>query len=263
MNETILRSAYCLDGYKAPGETFCPFYSSLLNTAGGVLVSGATGSGKSVVLHGILLSILGQYKPFCKGTKDECSLFLCDPKRVEFRRYMTVPHLVRYASDEDAIFNTIDMVIDIMHKRYEQMELDGIVEWDGSKIFLFIDEIGHLMVTRKNDFLPRLSDLLFLCRAAGIVVFTATQAPSRSTIPAIVQLNCTAKICLKCDTAVESRQVVGISGGELLPEHGVAIAKTTRGISKQEIPNCTMEQAKEYIAKIMDITRKCSTGRGW
>lgn len=261
MNETILRSAYCLDGYKAPGETFCPFYSSILNSAGGVLVSGATGSGKSVVLNGILLSILGQYKPFCNGTKDECSLFLCDPKRVEFRRYMTVPHLVRYASDEEAIFNTIDMVISIMHKRYEQMENDGIVEWDGSRVFLVIDEIGHLMLTRKKDILPRLTDLLLLCRAAGIVVFLASQSPSRRTLPAELTLNITSKICLKCDTAIESRQVVGIPGGETLPRHGQAIARTPDGITRQEIPNCTLEQSKEYIAKIMDITRKCSAGR--
>ena len=257
-NELILKSAYKLNGYNAPKWSFCPFYESLLNTAGGVLVSGATGSGKSVVLNGILLSILGQYKPVTTGSKEECAIFLCDPKRVEFRRYMTVPHIVRYASDVDAIFNTIDLVIDIMHKRYEQMELDGIVEWDGSKVFLVIDEIGHLMLTRRKDILPRLTDLLLLCRAAGIVVFLASQSPSRRTLPAELTLNITAKICLKCDTAIESRQVVGVPGGDTLPRHGEAIARTPDGITRQHIPNCTLEQSKEYISKIMEITKRCS-----
>ena len=242
------------EAFKPSGDEFCGFYSNLLNTAGGALVSGATGSGKSVVLNGILLSILGQYRPYSTGSKEECELYLCDPKIVEFRAYKSLPHVRKYASDYEAILSCLDAVDDVMMARYSEMARRGIKSWDGSRIFLFIDEMGDLMLTRKKAFLPRLTHLLNLCRAAGITLFLGSQSPSKATIPAVVQLNCTAKICLKCDTSIESRQVVGIRGAELLPAHGTAMVRTmfTNGIVKVKIPNCTEKQisnALGYIAR--------------
>ena len=245
--------------YRVPGLSFCGFYDELLDTPGGVLVSGATGSGKSVVLNGILLSILGQFRPFCKGGKDECEVFLCDPKIVEFRAYRTLPQVKRYAGDYDEIMSVLDSVDHLMMSRYELMAERGLKDWNGHRVFLFIDEIGDLMLTRKKDFLPRLTHLLNLCRAAGITIFLASQSPSRQTIPAVVQLNCTAKICLKCDTAIESRQVVGIPGGEKLPRHGVALVRTpkTGGIVEQAIPNCTDHDIDKVLTAVSRAETVC------
>lgn len=243
--------------YSAPGVSFCEFYKGLLDTPGGVLVSGATGSGKSVVLNGILCEILGTFCPSGSAsdkTSDKtCDIFLCDPKIVEFRAYRVAPHVRRYADTPDEIFRVMDEVDRIMMDRYSDMAERGLKMWDGSPVFLFIDEIGDLMLTRKGEFLPRLTHLLNLCRAAKITVFLASQSPSRQTIPAVVQLNCTAKICLKCDTAIESRQVVGIPGGEDLPAHGTALVRTpkTGGIVKQVIPNCTDEQVDRILRKVV------------
>lgn len=240
------------EAYTAPKRSFCEFYKSLLDTPGGVLVSGATGSGKSVVLNGILCEILGTFAPSGSASGKTCDIYLCDPKIVEFRAYRVAPHVRRYADNPDEIFRVMDEVDRIMMDRYADMAERGLKMWDGSPVFLFIDEIGDLMLTRKGDFLPRLTHLLNLCRAAKITVFLASQSPSRQTIPAVVQLNCTGKICLKCDTAIESRQVVGIPGGEDLPAHGVALVRTpkTGGIVKQDIPNCTDAQVADILRRV-------------
>ena len=240
--------------YSAPGVSFCEFYKGLLDTPGGVLVSGATGSGKSVVLNGILCEILGTFCPSDSASGKTCDIFLCDPKIVEFRAYRVAPHVRRYADTPDDIFRVMDEVDRIMMDRYNDMAERGLKMWDGAPVFLFIDEIGDLMLTHKTAFLPRLTHLLNLCRAAKITIFLASQSPSRQTIPAVVQLNCTAKICLKCDTAIESRQVVGIPGGEKLPAHGTALVRTpkTGGIVKQSIPNCTDAQVDKVLRKVTD-----------
>ena len=244
--------------YSAPGRSFCEFYRGLLDTPGGVLVSGATGSGKSVVLNGILCEILGTFCPSAASSKKKCDVYLCDPKIVEFRAYRNAPHVKRYAATPEEIFRTMDEVDRIMMNRYEDMAERGLKMWDGSPVFLFIDEIGDLMLTHKGAFLPRLTHLLNLCRAAKITVFLASQSPSRQTIPAVVQLNCTAKICLKCDTAIESRQVVGIPGGESLPAHGTALVRTpkTGGIVKQELPNCTDAQVNGIMWAVTTADNK-------
>ena len=250
---------YDLSAYEIRRRTFCEFYAGLLDTPGGVLVSGATGSGKSVVLNGILREILGRFCPSGAASGETCRLYLCDPKIVEFRAYRTVPHVKRYASSAAEIMATLDEVDALMMDRYADMADRGLKMYDGEPVFLFIDEIGDLMLTHKKDFLPRLTHILNLCRAARITVFLASQSPSRQTIPAVVQINCTAKICLKCDTAIESRQVVGISGAEELPPHGVALVRTpkTGGIVRQELPNCTDAEIAAVLREVVEAEHRC------
>ena len=243
--------------YSAPGRSFCEFYGELLQTAGGCLVSGATGSGKSVVLNGILREILGTFGPEgCRGKS--CDIYLCDPKIVEFRRYRMLPQVRKYATGTDEILRVLDEVDAIMMKRYADMAERDLLKWDGDPVFLFIDEIGDLMLTRRADFLPRVTHILQLCRAAGIVVYLASQSPSRKTLPAELILNVTVKIGLRCDTRIESNQVIGMSGCEDLPEHGTALVKMPgRPIRRQDIPNCTESETQAVIRQVEKRSSDC------
>ena len=237
--------------YEVPSVTVSPFFKDLLSADGGVLISGATGSGKSVLLGGIINAILRSYSPSGSASGKSCSLYLCDPKIVEFQRFRTAPHVVGYAENYDGIMRLLDDIDRLMMDRYETMKHKGLRKWDGERVFVFIDEIGDLMLTRRAEFLPRLTHILNLCRAAGITVFCASQSPSRLTIPAQVQLNCTVKIALRCDTAIESRQVVGEPGAEALPQYGFCLMKKPGApISKQALPYVKDDEIDETMKAV-------------
>ena len=237
--------------YRCPGGAVSPFFTDLLSADGGVLISGATGSGKSVLLGGIITAILRSFCPSGSDKGKSCSMYLCDPKIVEFQRFRAAPHVVGYAESYDGIMNTLDDIDRLMMERYETMKHKGLRKWDGERVFVFIDEIGDLMLTRRAEFLPRLTHILNLCRASGITVFCASQSPSRLTIPAQVQLNCTVKIALRCDTAIESRQVVGEPGAETLPRYGFCLLKRPgSAIAKSELPYVTDEEIADTLKAV-------------
>ncbi len=99
-----------------------------------------------------------------------------------------------------------------------------------------------------------MTKLMNLCRAAGITIFLATQSPSRLTIPACIQLNATAKVALRCDSQIESRQIIGEAGAENLPAHGECIYKTptTCGTKRATLPYVTDKEIAHTIRILLE-----------
>lgn len=242
-----------LSAYEIPKGTVHPFFKHLLTVDGGVLIAGTTGSGKSVLLHGIITTILRSFAPSAVGGKDSCSLYLIDPKIVELSCYESLPHVAGYASDFDDIVALLQAINEMMMSRYKAMHARGIRKWDGPRAFVFIDEIGDLMILKKREVFPILTHLINLCRAAGITVFLATQSPSRQTIPAAAQINCTCKIALRCATAIESRQTVDVDGAEKLPKHGKALVKCDwmEGIQTVDLPYIDEKEQTETLRAVI------------
>lgn len=184
-----------------------------------ILIAGCCGSGKSVLLNGIIYTLL-------QHTPNRFKLVLCDPKRVEFAGYKHAPHCIAYGNDCETIINALKFVHAEMMGRYERMERAGLRKTAEPHIFVIIDELADLMLNAPREVKPLLQSLNQLGRAAGIHVIAATQCPARKILPAEITLNFTCKIALRCDSATESRQILGVSGAENLQGVGKCLIKS-------------------------------------
>lgn len=142
-----------------------------------LLVAGATGTGKSVVLDGIILTIL-MIKAPC-----EAGFILIDPKRVELVQYSRLPHCVEYASEPSDIVSALEKAIEISDLRYKEMSNQGKRMYEGKNIYVIIDELADLMTTNKRVVMPLIQRLCQIGRTARIHVIAATQSPVSEVIP--------------------------------------------------------------------------------
>lgn len=195
-------------------------YSSLADDvlkAPHTLIAGTTGCGKSTFLHAVMQAFLTQYSPV-KGR-----LILIDPKKVELSEYARLPHVVRYAESAEDAESALRYACAIMDERYNVMKANGLKRSNAADLYVIVDELADLMLSDSCGRVKRLLQrLLQLGRAAGIHVIACTQCPNRKVIPAELVCNFTNRFGLRCLSAIESRQIIGFKGCELLPEHGQA-----------------------------------------
>lgn len=217
-----------------------------------LLIAGTTGSGKSTVLHGIIHAICA-----CR-TACSAELWLADPKRVDLIEWldMGTPQLGRYANTTEEIKTMISDLVRVMESRFRWMEDHRVKQYPGKTIYLVVDELGDLLINdHKKTFLHSLTRLLQLARAASIRIIACTQSPSRITIPAQLAVNYTAKLALRCATAIESRQVLNAAGAENLPRYGKGICLTPDyGMVTVDLPLQDMEDTKRMIAEAIKDT---------
>ena len=183
-----------------------------------VLIAGTTGSGKSTLIHKLMWTALA-------STPSEKQFILADLKAgLELGRYARLPHTIRFARTAEDALSALDYAIEIMDSRCEQMYKSGEVLWNGSDVYVVIDELGFLLQQCGSEALERLARISRLGRAARIHLLLATQSPNRGKmgIPAVLQQNMTCCVGLKCKTAIESRQIIGLAGCENLPRYGTA-----------------------------------------
>lgn len=223
----------------------------LIDNGGHLLIGGITGSGKSVVINDYLYSLTARRTPV------SARFVLIDPKHVELKKWAMTPFCWMYANEPQPIIAALDAVIEEMMNRYRQME-DAFQEmYTGSEIWVVVDELGDMMTTCKRDFLPRLQRIAQLGRAARVNLICGTQSPSRQTIPAALTLNFTHLLALRCRSAIESRQIVGVPGAETLPQYGVGMMLTPgKGVQKYRIPMTSKEEIYERIRVWQDPARK-------
>lgn len=202
-------------------------YAELLD-APHILIAGSTGSGKSTLEHSMLYTLTALRTP------QNARLVLLDPKRVELRKWAKTRFCAAYRDTPEDILRELSKASEIMESRYSDMQRRELTEWDGSDIYIVIDELADLMLNKaiSPKFLPLLQHIAALGRAAKVHLWAATQAPSRQVIPATVTIGFTHKICLRCDTAIESRQVLSTTGGESLPPHGTMIMRSPKGLTR-------------------------------
>lgn len=197
-----------------------------------VLVAGCTGSGKSVMLNSMIMSIVNGYS----------QLYLIDLKRVELKRYRDIVNTLGIATEPEEVIPLLDRVIDHMEDRYKVME--GVKSTD-RHVYVVVDELADL-ITQKGV-LDRLIKIGRLGRAANIHLLCATQDPSRKTLPAALMQNFTSTVALRCRSAIESRQIIGIKGAESLPQYGFAYLWDARGVRKIEVPFTPEEDIDEMV----------------
>lgn len=177
-----------------------------------LLVAGATGSGKSVLMHNIIISLL------MKNTPKDAQLVIIDPKRVELSFYKGSGMLLKpIAKEKEEIKEVLKELINEMEFRYKFMESRKIRKWQGQKIYVFIDEFADLVMTSDKTTYNYIVRLAQLSRAAGIHLIIATQSPRREVITGLLKNNIPTRICLKVKSGIDSRIVLDHEGAEKIP----------------------------------------------
>ncbi len=210
-----------------------------------LLIAGTTGSGKSTVLNGIMMTALALYAP------SDAKFILIDPKIVELSQYKHLPHVVEFVREARDVPAVLERVNAYMEEEYERMERKGIRQSTSSHVYVVIDELADLMISEERREIQRLLQrILAKGRAANIHCIVCTQAPSRKIIPAELVLNIPNRIALRCLNSIESRQIINQSGAEKLIGYGKAYYLSPKnGISKIEgIPFYTDDEIAERVS---------------
>ena len=197
--------------YKTPaGQVYTPFLR--LANRPHLLIAGATGSGKSVALNGIIHSLLMTQSPA------RCQFVLVDPKKVELVQYSGLPHVTRYASDHPEIVRSLQWAVEETDRRFTTMQMHGIREYDGPHLYVIIDELADLMVSIKKETLPLLQRLAQIGRAARVHLIVCTQNVLAVTIPTVLKCNFSTILGLRTCNAQQSRFLIASTGCEMLPD---------------------------------------------
>lgn len=215
--------------WKTPGGTFPLLYDDMAKQPH-LLIAGATGSGKSVVINGIVSTLL------CKNSPSKVQFILIDPKRVELSLYRNLPHVLRYASEPGEPAEALRYALSITDKRYKQAQAQGTRKYDGPDLYIIIDELADLMTTDKRNIKPLLQRLCQIGRAAKVHVIAATQCPLATVIPTEIKCNFDSRVGLRTRSAQDSRNILGESGLETLPRYGQGVYMTPEETDLWEIP---------------------------
>jgi len=216
-------------------------YEDMLNQPH-MLIAGSTGSGKSVIINGLIYTLL---------IKDPANvgLILIDPKRVELVQYKNTCCCMRYASEQEAMIRILDYAVDLMEQRYREMQKRKLRSYSGKKIYIFVDELADLLTTSKKQVLPNIQRLAQLGRAAQIHLILATQRPTKDIISGQLKVNLDSRMALRVPTAVDSRNIINVAGAEDLPRYGQGYYLTPETMKPvlYNIPYYTDEQLDELI----------------
>lgn len=190
-----------------------------------LLIAGSTGSGKSVALNVMLVSLL------CKKSPDELRLILIDPKRLEFSSYADIAHLLfPIITDVRKVTPVLKWVVKQMEERYEKMAQCGVrnmqdynerMQHDASYekmpyIVVIIDELADLMMTAGREVEDLITRLAQMARAAGIHLIVATQRPSVEVITGLIKVNFPSRISFRVTSKIDSRTILDAMGADKL-----------------------------------------------
>lgn len=204
-----------------------------------ILVAGSTGSGKSVCLNAMLISLICKYSP------QDLRLILIDPKKVEFAIFDGLPHLMinEIIADAQKAVSALNWSIKEMERRYllfEQKTRSGrlvhnVDEYNANlsddeeklpKIVIVVDELADLMSVAKKDIEDRIQRLAQKARAAGIHLVIATQRPSVDVITGVIKGNLPTRMAFRVIQEVDSRTIIDSSGAEKLLGNGDMLYRT-------------------------------------
>ncbi|WML47271.1 DNA translocase FtsK [Neobacillus sp. PS3-34] len=244
------------------------------------LIAGATGSGKSVCINTILVSLL------YKASPDELKLLLIDPKMVELAPYNRIPHLVSpVITDVKAATAALKWAVEEMERRYELFAHTGVRDINRFNelatehkrhsqklpfIVIIIDELADLMMMSPADVEEAICRIAQKARACGIHLIIATQRPSVDVITGLIKANVPTRIAFSVSSQIDSRTIIDISGAEkllgrgdmLFLENGSSKPVRLQGtfVSDEEIDSVVAhardQQAPNYLFEQEELLKK-------
>ena len=239
-----------------------------INKTPHLLVAGATGSGKSVCINDIIISILMKSRP------DEVKLVLVDPKKVELGIYNGVPHLLTpVVTDPRKASNALKKAVAEMERRYDLFEefktkniagYNKIVEEKNKKlpedeqlakmpyIVVIVDELADLMLVAGKEVEDSIMRITQMARAAGIHLIIATQRPSTDVITGLIKANIPSRISFAVSSQIDSRTILDMGGAEKLLGKGDMLFLPMGESQPERIQGAFVSE--EEIQRVVDYT---------
>ncbi len=244
-----------------------------------LLIAGTTGSGKSVCINTIILSLLYKHAP------DKCKFILIDPKMLELSTYEGIPHLLcPVITEAKRAASVLGWVVKEMESRYRLMTKVGVRNIDGynSKhklampyIVVIVDEMSDLMLVAGKEIEGYIQKLSQMARAAGIHIIMATQRPSVDVITGTIKANFPTRISFQVSSKIDSRTILGEQGAEQLLGKGDMLFMTSANrimrihgpyVSENEIEkinNYLRTQGEpEYVDEILNFADEKEINQG-
>lgn len=227
-----------------------------------LLVAGSTGSGKSVALNAMLVSLL------CRLTPDELRIVIIDPKRLEFAAYHDIPHLLfPIITDSHRAVPVLKWLIGTMEQRYEMMAEQGLrniyeykktckekgLQDELPFIVLIIDELAELMMVAGKECEEGIARLAQMARAAGIHLIVATQRPSVDVVTGVIKVNFPSRISFRLTTKIDSRTILDAPGAEGLLGKGDMLFMDSASARIRRVHGAYVSDAE--IKKVADAWR--------
>ncbi|MBQ9833200.1 MAG: DNA translocase FtsK, partial [Clostridia bacterium] len=231
-----------------------------------LLIAGSTGSGKSVCINDIIISMA------YKATPDEVRMILVDPKVVELKMFSTMPHLLLpVVTDPKKAAGALKWAVMEMEQRYQKMSqlnardlarYNTLVENPEDKlpkIVIVIDELADLMMVAAKDVEESICRIAQLGRASGIHLIVATQRPSTDVITGLIKANIPSRIAFMVSSAIDSRVILDCNGAEKLLGRGDMLFHAN-GANKPTRVQCAFI-GDEEVESIMDFFGQNPTGK--
>ncbi len=239
---------------------------SELNKMPHLLVAGSTGSGKSVCINGIIISIIMRAAPH------EVKMMMIDPKMVELNVYNGIPHLLApVVTDPRKAAQALQKVVSEMERRYDLFSHTGTRNIEGYNehvtlfneendekhaklpyIVVIVDELADLMMVASNEVEDAITRLAQMARAAGIHLIIATQRPSVDVITGIIKANIPSRIAFAVSSSIDSRTILDMGGAERLLGRGdmlflpAGVSKPTR-VQGAFVSDAEVERIVDYV----------------
>ncbi len=245
-------------GKDIAGSVICADLSKMPH----LLVAGTTGSGKSVCLNSMIMSILYRARP------DEVRLILIDPKQVEFSVYNGAPHLlVPVVSDAKKAAGALAWAVSEMLKRYRTLNNTGARDIEAydrlrrrqpelepmPRTVIVIDELSDLMSVAPAEVEGSITRLAQMARAAGMHLVVATQRPSVDVITGLIKANIPSRIALSVSSQIDSRTILDAGGAEKLLGHGDMLFAPVGQSKPTRVQGCFLTDAE--IERIIEFVK--------
>jgi len=234
-----------------------------------MLIAGTTGSGKSVCINTIILSLLYHSSP------KDLRFLMIDPKRLELPMYNPIPHLLRRAVTQPKHAVTqLEKLVKIMEIRYRDFAREGVRDIDGYNkkmkkkgeekkpyLLVIVDELADLMLTAPSEIEENITRLAQMSRAVGIHLILATQRPSVDVITGLIKANFPCRIAFQVASKTDSRTILDMNGAESLlgrgdmlflpPGKGTPVRLHGAYISTEEISGISTLIARIYLMELL------------
>lgn len=232
-----------------------------------LLIAGTTGSGKSVCVNSIIMSIL------MKSTPDDVRLIMVDPKKVEFMMYNGIPHLlIPVVTDPKKAAGALAWAVNEMLNRYNMFSENNVRDFSGynelasqpdsglakmSHIVIFIDELADLMLASPKDVEDSIVRLAQMARAAGMHLVIATQRPTVNVVTGLIKANIPSRIALMVASQMDSRVILDSGGAEKLLGNGDMLYMPVGNPKPVRVQGCFVSDKEvEHVVEFIKQTFK-------